>query len=548
MKIRRVMIGVMSVAVLASCTKDLDTVPINKNDFTADVVYDTPESYAQTLSQIYGGYVLVGANEGSADIAVSDAGASELNRAWWSLQETTTDAVKNAWGDAGIPELNFNTWTTTKNNSIFAVYNRVMILVTRVNEYLRETTDAKLSERGVGGDLYNTIQRYRAEARFLRAYAYWMGLDGFGRMPFATESTAIGVTPPPQAESGELFDYIESELLALTEDQYFSSPGGATYPQVDKAAAWGLLARLYLNGEIYTGQSYYAEAMAAAQEVINGGYYALSSSYKSLFMGDNGTNFDARKELIYAVAYDAVNTKSYGGTSFLINAGMSWIDSEGKSEVFSGGWGGLHIDRQYIDRFYDVSVTAAVENDRYTSNDFESDDERATLFVINGRTDAMESTGDVTQGWASTKFSNRGYLSGVNEGTDPFSSTDYPMIRLAEIYLIYAEANLRNGGSPTDATSLRLLNDVAGRSIDNYTPLTSYDLETLFTERSRELFWEGHRRTDLIRYDRYSSGDYLWSWKGGVESGASFSSHLERFPLPVEDLSVNPNLSQNSGY
>ena len=229
-------------------------------------------------------------------------------------------------------------------------------------------------------------------------------------MPFATEEFEIGVTPPPQAESRELFDYVESELLALTKDQFFSSPGAASYPQVDKSAAWGLLARLYLNGEVYTGEGYYSEAMDAAQEVFNGGYYALASSYKSLFMGDSDTNLDARKEFIFATAYDGVNTKTYGGTSFLINAGMSGVDDESQSEVFSGGWGGLHLDRQYIDRFYDVEVTATLDGDRYTSNDIVTNDDRAKLFVFKGRTDAMNSTSDVTQGWASTKFSNRGYL------------------------------------------------------------------------------------------------------------------------------------------
>lgn len=544
MKIRYIAVLAMAAAVsLSSCVKDLDTKPLNDSDFTSDKAYDTPESYRQGLAKIYGGFVLVGPNEGSADINVSDAGSSELNRAFWTLQEISTDAGKCAWvNDAWVAEVNTNAWSATKNDAIFAAYNRVMMLVTQANEYFRQTSDEKLSQRGVDAALRADIQRYRSEARYLRAYAYWMGMDLFGRMPFVTENDPVGTFNPPQAESADLFRFIESELLALTEDANFREARTNTYPQVDKGAAWGLLARLYLNAETYTGTPRWSDARDAAARVIASGYVP-AKNYKALFMGDNGENPDARNELIFAIAYDKERTKSFGGTSYIIAAAMAGGDKDGKEEIASDGWGGIRSSWDYANRFF------GAENPDYAAGTYECKDQRA-MFYVKDREQDVTDLGLITQGWAVTKFSNRGFLTGENLGSGAFSSTDMPMIRLGEMYLIYAEANLRAGGSATDPTALGYLNALRKRafSASDYTPLSSYNLDYIFDERSRELFWEGHRRTDLIRFGLYLSSEYLWPWKGGVKNGRSLDARYARYPLVIEDLIMNPNLSQNAGY
>ena len=127
--------------------------------------------------------------------------------------------------------------------------------------------------------------------------------------------------------------------------------------------------------------------------------------------------------------------------------------------------------------------------------------------------------------------------------------------RLAEMYLIYAEAVLRGGSGGDANTALMYINKIRGRAYDNNPNSTAgnitpseLDLDFILDERARELMWEGFRRTDLIRYNRFTTSDYLWSWKGGVRNGAAVDSKFRLFPIPTTDLLANPNLKQNPGY
>lgn len=528
---------------LGSCVGDLDTKPLNENDFTSDVAYSTPESYKQALAKIYGSFVLVGSDSGSSDIDVGDAGASELNRAFWGLQELSTDAAKCSWvNDAWVNDINLNTWSSTRNDAIFAVYNRTMMTVTYVNEYLRQTEDDLLNQRGVDNSLYNDIQKYRAEARFIRAYAWWMALDCFGNMPFVTEDDPVEAFFPPRIERAELFDYIEAQLLALTVDPDLADSGTNLYPRVDKSAAWGLLARLYLNAEVYTGTARWDDAKNAASQAIDGSY-SLAAEYNELFIGGNGDDASVRREFIFATAYDKDYTKSYGGTSFIVAAAMPSADGDGCQLIGSDGWGGIRTSYEFASTYFGVT------NPDYVTGSYDAADKRA-LFRIQDRVEDMNDPGDIYQGWAVTKFRNTD-KNGVNLGSGSYSSTDYPMIRLAEMYLIYAEATARqSGGTSSDATALDYLNALRQRAYDasDYTPLTTFNLDYIASERVRELYWESHRRTDLIRFGNYTSAQFRWPWKGGIKEGAGLASHLNLFPIPGEDLSMNPNLEQNPGY
>lgn len=528
---------------LSGCLKDLDTKPLNDNDFTADKAYSTPESYLEGMAKIYGGFVMVGSEPGTADIAVSDAGRSELNRAFWTLQEWSTDAVKYSWSDNGawVNEMNYNTWTATRNDNIYSLYARTMMLVSYVNEYLRQTASDRLDERKVSAELRADIHKYRSEARFIRAYAWWMGLDAFGNMPFVTENDPMAGYYPPQKPRAELFEYIESELIALTTDANLAEARQNEYPRVDKGCAWALLARLYLNAEVYSGTTRWADAKQAAANAIAGGYQ-LAGTYRHLFMGDNGTNTETLKEIIFAVVYDSEKTRSYGGSSFIIASCISGDDNEKDLVGSLDPWGGLHTSGEFPTTYFDISDI------NYTAGTYTCADERA-LFNIKNRQFDMENAGDQKHGWGVIKFSSLPSTGGATLASGAFSSTDMPMIRLAEMYLVYIEAAIRGGGtSTTDATALGYYKALGTRAGVDYSAVTSVSLDDLFEERTRELYWEGHRRTDLIRFGYYTSGDFLWPWKGGVKVGRAIDDKYKLCPLPSEDRLANPNLTNNNGY
>ncbi len=528
---------------LVSCLGDLDTLPLNENDFTSEKAYGSPESYQQGLSKLYGGFCLIGQGDqwgpGAAENNLPGGGASELNRAWWSLQELSADAGKVAWvNDGWTYEINTNTWSTNNNTNIYAIYNRTMLNVSLVNEFLRQTTDDKLSARGTDAALKATIEKYRAEARLLRAYNYWMAMDAFGNVPFFTENDPVGMFYPPEKSRTEIFEWIESEVLALTTDANLADARTNSYPRVDKGVAWSLLARMYLNAGVYTGTPRWADAKSAATKVIGFGY-DLAANYAHLFMGDNGENADVRKEMIFATVYDKDQIRSDGGTSFLINAALGGNDPAADL-TGSKTWGGIRTTWEYASSKFGAS------NPNYDNGTFDCNDKRG-MFYIKGRQQDMDDMGDFYQGWSYIKYSKHS-STGVKNTTD-FSSADYPMIRLAEIYLIYAEATLRaaGGASSNDATSLGYLNKLRQRALKVYTQLQNFDLEYIIDERARELMWEGHRRTDLIRYNRYTGGAN-WPWKGGVKQGKTLDARYLLCPLPQEDVRLNENLTPTPGY
>src|SRR5207248_1854693 len=150
---------------------------------------------------------------------------------------------------------------------------RIFFQVPIANEFLRQTTDAVLASRRVGAVLKDTIRTYRAEARFLRALSYWHGIDLFGNIPLLTEADPVGATPPKQATRTDIYNFIVSELNAIKPD--LPLPGPGSYGRATAPAADMLLAELYLNASVYTGTPHWAEALTAAQNVINSGVYRL---------------------------------------------------------------------------------------------------------------------------------------------------------------------------------------------------------------------------------------------------------------------------------
>lgn len=526
-----------------TCIGDLDTLPLNPSDSTSETVYGADESgYIAGLTKLYFNFV---SNE-TTDLQVSDAGASELVRAFWTVQEVTSDACKCAWeNDAWVRAMNTNTWSDADNDATYAVYVRTLQGIAYTNEYLRQTASDRLSDRGVSSELAAKIQGFRAEARFLRAYFYWMALDVFGDVPFTTENSPFGGgVNPKQASRKDVFDYCISELTALAADDSPMPAARSNYPRADKGAVLGLLARMYLNAEVYTGTPMWQEAKDACEDIFTMGY-SLCPEYADLFRGDNGENPEALNEVLFGISYDAEQTQSYGGTSYLTLAAIAATDVSSTQMIngVNNGWGGIRVPYEYVEKYFNV------RNADYSAGTYDVNDKRGRMFYIKGRSESMDGALYVfLNGWSCLKFNNiphnmdqNSYL--ATAASKAYSDIDFPMIRLGEIYLIYAEACMNLGQANT---ALPKVQDLAARA--GVTAPTSITQEWLIEERARELMWEGHRRTDLIRYGKFTSSSFLWTYKGGSFSGQGFDDHMKIFAIPASELASNPELHQNPGY
>ncbi|WP_448104808.1 RagB/SusD family nutrient uptake outer membrane protein [Pedobacter panaciterrae] len=512
---------------VSSCKKsDLNLTPTN--DQIASSVYSTPAGYKQELVKLYASYALTHSSGATAesDIGGLNPGFTDFLRLFWMSQELTSDEAICSWNDTGIPDLNQMTWTS-ETTFLRGLYSRSIYQITVCNEFLRESTPEKLSSRGISGADATAIQRYRAEARFLRAFQYWVLLDGFGNPPFITENDLIGKVPPKQIKRKDLFNYVESELKAIEPD--LADAQTNEYGRADKGADWALLARLYLNAEVYTGTAKYTDAITYSSKVINGGY-SLASTYKNLFLTDN--NVTSKNELILTINYDGIHTQNDGGTTYLINAAINGDMNPASFGVPTGGWAGNRTKNPLPLIFGDYSGNT---------------DKRAMFFGTKLANDEM---GVFSDGLRVTKFRN------VNSAGVPapsiegkFSSLDFPLFRLAEQYLIYSEAVTRGGSGGSAAQALTYVNNLRERAYGNASGnVASLSIPFFLDERARELYWEGFRRTDLIRYGKYTNASYVWPFKGGAKAGTGVSDTRNLFPIPSADLIANTNLIQNAGY
>ena len=513
-------LSIFSMSLLISCHKDLDRMPINGQ--TSEIVYSTPKGYKLAFAKVYGSYAMTGNDgSGSGDIQGIDAGTSDFLRLYWGAQELSTDEAVVAWGDAGIQDFHNMNWSSS-NQFLTGLYYRSMYQITLANDFIKNASDGNLSARGIAGTDAETIRKYKAEARFLRAYQYSVLMDLFGNPPFITDADAIG-TVPKQIMRKDLFDYVESELKAIEPELLPARTN--EYGRADQAAAWALLARIYLNAEVYTGTARYTDAVNYSKKVIGAGY-KLIPDYKYLFLADNNLNTD---EFILTINYDGIKTEGFGGTTFLTHASTGG-SMNAADYGLNSGWGGIRATKNLPELFPDLTGTV---------------DKRAQ-FYTNGQNMDINTISEFTDGTAVTKFRNK-TRSGANGQSLDFSDIDFPIFRLGEIYLLYAEAVLRGGTGGDLATAVSYVNKLRERAYGSITGnVSSIDLNFILDERSRELYWEGYRRTDLIRYGKFTTSTYLWPWKGGVKSGTSVGEYRKLYPIPSKDLSSNPNLQQNS--
>ncbi len=497
------------VFVVFSCTDDLERYPTN--GITSETQFSTLDGYTQGLATIYGQANNNGENWSGG-----------LFREYFNLQEAPTDETIVYWN-----ALTESIWTSGSAETTWE-YSVLMKSIAYANNFLNEAEPGKVASRGFSGADADLIELYVAEARFLRAWYYWMLMDLFGNPPFATEETLAKGEIPRQIQRADLFEYIENELLAV--ESQLMAPRQNEYGRIDKAAAWALLARLYLNGKVYTSIDYYTEAITYCKKVIDAGY-SLESEYAWLTLGDNHL---CTNEFIFSIPFDNVEVKTWQGTNYMV------LGASGLTKDMNGlgtHWSSFAFKPEFVDLF--PSTDPGI-------------DSRAMMYT-DGRTKDIENISNSTQGYSAYKYRNFDRNGDLipHPGDVTMSDVDFPVIRLAEIYLIYAEAVLRGGTGGDEATALTYINKIRERAYQNANgniTINEMTLDFILDERGRELYWECHRRTDLIRFDKFTSPEYLWAWKGGIKEGKGLPSHLVIYPIPNGDEAANPYVNQNPGY
>lgn len=505
-------------ALAPSCTDDLNQVP--HIETTSSNVYDEPANYKQVLAKLYASFVINGQEKGGGNSDLNSNNGQDYMRCYFNLQECGTDEVASTWleGDK-VGDLTYLRWDAN-DTWVSDMYYHIYYTIALCNEFLRNAGDNQIA--GFSESDQTNIRHYRAETRFIRALAYYHALDFFRNIPFVTENDPVGSFIPPRYTGQQVFEYIESELKAINADML--SRNEAEYGRASRAAAYTLLAKLYLNAKVYTGTERYTDCITACKEVIAEGY-TLEPEYAKLFNADNDKRTN---EIILPLTVDAEHTVSWGATTYIICGEVSNTSDYQKPEAYgvTAAWGMFRIRGE---------VPAL----------FEEGDERA-MFFTEGQTQYLDVIDNQSNGYFVEKWTNLTDAGEAASNTvDGGVNTDFPMFRLADVYLMLAESVVRGGQGSDITTALGYVNQLRQRAFGSDAGnISSGELtpDFILDERARELYWECTRRTDLIRYDKFTTAKYLWQWKGGVKDGVAVDSKYNIYPIPQTDLTANPNL------
>jgi hypothetical protein len=364
-----------------------------------------------------------------------------------------------------------------------------------------------------------------AQLRTLRAYLYWRLLDLFGRVPITTQP---GVSAP-QATRAQVYSFVESELLAALPNL---PAGKQEYGRVSQGAANALLARLYLNANVYKGSPEWQKAIDAADAVINSGVYSLSADYAKIFSPDNVENV----EHIFVAPFDE-NT----GTGMNFAQMTLHYPSQLSFRLQEQPWNGYSTLEAFYNSYEATDKRRATNFIAGPQKDlagnpildlaFDKGDPDGPEINYTPAINMLAPNGSRQAGARLGKFS---FKLGQGQNMD----NDYPLLRYGEVLLNKAEAVARLSGNFSNATTLTLVNQLRTRAgVPTFGSLTEGQL---LAERGRELFQEALRRTDQIRF-----GDWGKAW---WEKPAHNDSFKNLMPIPSEQLVANPSLTQNPGY
>ncbi len=520
-----------------SCVNDLDKEPISPK-------IDLEVNNDGLLNKCYANFGINGNGSGSnsdddCDVkGFSDNGMTGLVRAMWNINELPTDEATCSWGD-GLQELNSAKFDPS-HQWVKLYFTRLTLGITFCNQYLE-----------VAG---NEDPTKNAECRFLRAMQYYLLMDTYGNVPFSET-----LEKPVQKTRQEMYDWLIQELTEIEpnlSEPTVKSGSDANYGRVDKAACWLLLSRIYLNAEVYTGKAEWQKAKDYAKKVMDSPYdinetsVGKWSAYQLVFMGDNDKSA-ARKEIIFPIVNISGKTASYGNSLFLIAGTFDGAmhantdDPDGSNGCVGQNWIGLHPRTALLKKFFPNSVAPEVPSYEMPAK---ANDDRA-LFWGKDRTYEISNITKSAEGYGVCKFLN--YNSDGSAHVDPsFADMDWPFMRAAEAYLNYAEADARLNGGNTTADGTKVLNKLRARANATTRPETSsYSLNEICDEWAREFYFEGIRRTTLIRFNLFGGNTgYNWDWKGGEKAGVNFEAYKNIYPIPLTQIQSNGNLKQNPGY
>lgn len=544
---------------LASCLGDLDTMPLDDNQLVSEQVYKTKEGYIGVLAKCYASLILTGqqgGDGGNGDLEGANEGYSGYVRLLFYLQEMSTDNFLMPSSSNGLRKCLNLQWDASNASVVTWTYQRLYMSIAYCNELLRECTEGKLQSRGLWDELKDEYPAYRAEARLIRAYCYSMLCDLFGSVPYVDEHTGVKEIPA-QYTRKQIFEYAESELLAIQDE--LKAPGANEYGRVDRVADWFLLARMYLNAQSWTGENRYQDAYTYAKKVIEDGHYPLAPDYREIFLADNNTC----KEIIWPLVQDGLKAQSSAGTNFYVKAFVNGPMNElYQTGVGSRGWGNVRAKTTLVDAF-DADDIAFDQDDTWGNG---KKDKRAQFMTA--LPNQVKETWDADLNMTSTFTCGYGYIKWRNVTKDDrlcasgeaYTSIDFPLFRTADAYLMAAEAILRGGGG-TAAEALGYVNEVRERAymsgkyakagvrsdVSGAISQQELTLDFLLSERQKELASELTRRTDLIRFGKYTKGNN-WDWKNGARLGEDVDDKYKLFPIPESELTNNPALEQNEGY
>ncbi len=508
------------ILLLASCDA-LDQRPVIETDSNA--VYEKAGNYRMVLAKIYASFVIRGQEQGGGD-DISSINGQDFLRGYFNLQEVPTEEIAYTWisgnNMSGLANMDWDVNDAWVSDTYYRLYYTIALC----NEFIRHCGDSEIAK--FTDAQQKEIREYYAEARFMRAYAYWMVLDLFRQGPYVDASTPTAGYMPECYDGRQLFAHIESEIKAV-ENLLAETP---EYGRASKAAAWALMARLYLNAEVYTGESRNTECITYCEKVLAGNY-SLEPEFAKLFNADNDKRTN---EILFAFVVDAETTVSWGATTYVIcgQCGNSSTQDPAKYGL-SAGWGMFRVRGE---------VPALYGDDTAASKD------SRCMFYTDGQTQWFTGAIDnQAEGYFSEKFSNLTDEGEAASSTQAVGcSTDWPVFRLADVYLMAAEAQLRGGAGIDRTRALEYVNEVRERAYGDESGNISeaeLTLDFILDERGREFLMEAQRRTDLVRFDKFVTAGKIWQWKGGTLEGRAVDEKYNIYPIPASELTANTNIS-----
>ncbi len=528
MKKINTILAVVSATILTatSCINDLKIEPMDDDVVLPEMIMTGVEQYEQVLAKCYVGLSTSGSQgESSADIRGIDNGFGQYIRALFYLNEYTTDAALCVWNDGTVNALHNFSWTQS-DVYVRGMFSRCYYQISMCNELIRQAQASAFKDDP-------KILQYIAEAKALRLLSYLHAVDMFGyeHLPFATEANSVGSEGP--ATNDQLIGWMNDQIEELLASDKLAAIHSAEYGRVDKGFVQMIKAKLNLNAPVYLGISgaeataYYEKAADACKAIV-AAYPKLHDNYAELFMGDNHKRTD---EIIFGVQEVNGTVQTWGSTQFLVYSCFESGDAVAADKLWvsDSGWGGTLVTPTYLSKF-----------------DREKDKRFQFWGGPNNYPETLESNTAFNSGWSSYKFTNEPSDGSYTSKGATFVDTDFPLFRSADAYLMLAECQLRGATNVTEAEAKNAWNAVRTRAgLGN---VTSYTLDELLDERARELTFECHRRSDLVRFGKFTGGNYLWTWKGGEYNGVATDEHYNRFPIPDAEYNSNSKLGQNPGY